>query len=154
MGSSLAYQRVWRQYGRTIASKLKALPLPASAGVFSFGRPKNEPSDTLSSRISLEDRAMPAHQGTTKPSAPNSCASRHPFRMPRSRRAMIYEGVEYVIRASLGRDQWTLLIYFPDKAESNPTVVKFSGSRDEAAAAARRRIDNWIKRQQTRNAAR
>jgi hypothetical protein len=43
--------------------------------------------------------------------------------------AMHYEGVEYVVRASLGRDQWTLLIYFPDRADSDPTVVKFSGSR-------------------------
>jgi hypothetical protein len=63
--------------------------------------------------------------------------------------AMHYEGVEYVVRASLGRDEWTLLIYFPDKTpDSRPTVVKFSGSRDEAGGAARRRIDNWIKRQQ------
>jgi hypothetical protein len=62
---------------------------------------------------------------------------------------MHYEGVEYVVRASLGRNEWALLIYFPDKApDSSPTVVKFSGSRDEAGAAARRRIDNWIKRQQ------
>jgi hypothetical protein len=62
---------------------------------------------------------------------------------------MHYEGVEYVVRASLGRDEWTILIYFPDKApDSNPTVVKFSGSRDAAAAVARRRIDNWITRQQ------
>jgi hypothetical protein len=45
---------------------------------------------------------------------------------------MHYEGVEYVVRASLGRNEW----------------AKFSGSRDEAGAAARRRIDNWIKRQQ------
>jgi hypothetical protein len=62
---------------------------------------------------------------------------------------MHYEGVEYVVRASLGRNEWALLIYFPDKApDSSPTVVKFNGSRDEAGAAARRRIDNWIKRQQ------
>jgi hypothetical protein len=65
---------------------------------------------------------------------------------------MVYEGVEYVVRASLGRDQWTLLIYFPDRAD--PTVVKFSGLRDEAGAAARRRIDNWIKRQKTKSGAR
>jgi hypothetical protein len=50
---------------------------------------------------------------------------------------MVYEGVEYVVRASLGRDQWTLLICFPDGAD--PTVVKFSGLRDEAGAAARRK---------------
>jgi hypothetical protein len=62
---------------------------------------------------------------------------------------MHYERVEYIVRAGLGREEWTLLIYFPDKApDSSPTVVKFSGSRDEAGAAARRRIDNWIKRQQ------
>jgi hypothetical protein len=64
---------------------------------------------------------------------------------------MIFEGVEYVVRASLGRDQWTLLIYFPDSAD--PTVVKFSGSRDKAGAAARR-SDNWIKRQKTKSGAR
>jgi hypothetical protein len=64
---------------------------------------------------------------------------------------MHYEGVEYVVRASLGRNEWALLIYFPDTApDSSPTVVKFNGSRDEAGAAARRRIDNWIKRQQRR----
>jgi hypothetical protein len=28
---------------------------------------------------------------------------------------MHYEGSEYVIRASLGRDGWTLLIYFPEQ---------------------------------------
>ena len=56
---------------------------------------------------------------------------------------MNYEGIDYVVRASLGRDQWTLLIYFSD----NATVVKFSGTRDEACAAARRRIDGWVKRQ-------
>ena len=62
---------------------------------------------------------------------------------------MHYEGVEYVVRASLGRDEWALLIYFPDKyPNSRPTIVKFSGSWDEADPAARRRIDNWIKRQQ------
>jgi hypothetical protein len=62
---------------------------------------------------------------------------------------MHYEGVEYVVRASLGRAEWALLIYFPDKApDTRPTVVKFTGSREEAGAAARRRIDNWIKREQ------
>ena len=62
---------------------------------------------------------------------------------------MNYEGVDYVVRASLGRDQWTLLIYFPDNSVAGAaTVVKFSGTRDEASAVARRRIDNWMKRQQ------
>jgi hypothetical protein len=65
---------------------------------------------------------------------------------------MNYEGIEYVIRASLGRDEWVLLIYYG--GNDNPTVVKFSGSRDAANAAARQRIDNWIKRQQQQKGAR
>jgi hypothetical protein len=40
---------------------------------------------------------------------------------------MNYEGIDYVVRASLGRDQWTLLIYFSD---TDATVVKFSGKTD------------------------
>jgi hypothetical protein len=55
---------------------------------------------------------------------------------------MHHKDIEYVVRASLGRDEWTLLIYFTDKA--NPTVVKFSGSRDEPCAEARLLI-GWIK---------
>jgi hypothetical protein len=49
----------------------------------------------------------------------------------------------------LGRDEWVLLIYYG--GDDNPTVVKFSGSRAAANAAARQRIDNWIKRQQQQN---
>jgi hypothetical protein len=63
---------------------------------------------------------------------------------------MYYEGIEYAVRAGLGRDEWTLLIYFPDKGGA-ATVVKFSGSREEASGAARRRIDNWIKRQRRKS---
>jgi len=40
------------------------------------------------------------------------------------------------------------------RSSTNPTVVKFSGSRDEAGAAARRSIDNWIRRQQMKNGTR
>jgi hypothetical protein len=48
---------------------------------------------------------------------------------------MHYEGIEYVVRGSLARDEWTLLIYFPDKAaDDNVTVVKFSGSRECGSA--------------------
>jgi hypothetical protein len=61
---------------------------------------------------------------------------------------MNYEGVDYVVRARIGRDEWTLLIYFPDNADSNATVAHFRGTRDEASAAARRRIDRWLKRRQ------
>jgi hypothetical protein len=63
---------------------------------------------------------------------------------------MNYEGIDYVVRASPGRDQWILLIYFSD---TDATVVKFSGTRDEATAAARRRIDNWVKRQRQKQRA-
>jgi hypothetical protein len=63
---------------------------------------------------------------------------------------MNYEGIDYVVRASPGRDQWTLLIYFSD---TDATVVKFSGTQDEASAAARRRIDNWVKRQRQKQRA-
>jgi hypothetical protein len=61
---------------------------------------------------------------------------------------MHYEGIEYVVRAGPGLDQWTLLIYFPQKGcDENATVIKFAGSREAATGAARRRIDNWLKRQ-------
>ena len=49
---------------------------------------------------------------------------------------MTYEGIEYAIRAGLGRDEWVLLISFPDNVGSNPSVVKFSGSRNDALAEA------------------
>jgi hypothetical protein len=35
---------------------------------------------------------------------------------------MIYQGIEYQVRASLGRDEWVLLIYFPDKPDGKATV--------------------------------
>ena len=33
---------------------------------------------------------------------------------------MTYEGIEFVIRAGLGRYEWTVTIHFPDASESNP----------------------------------
>ena len=63
---------------------------------------------------------------------------------------MNYEGIDYVVRASLGRDQWTLLIYYSD---NDATAVKFSGTRDEGGAAARLRIDTWLKRQRLKHRA-
>jgi hypothetical protein len=51
---------------------------------------------------------------------------------------MIYEDVEFVIRAGLGRNEWTLLIYYPDNADGNPTVLQFSGSRHDAIAHRRK----------------
>ena len=60
---------------------------------------------------------------------------------------MIYKGVEFVIRAGLGRHEWTLLICYPDNVNRSPTVSQFSGSMGDATASARRRIDGWMRRQ-------
>jgi len=32
---------------------------------------------------------------------------------------MNYEGIEYVVRASLGHNQWVVLIYYPDNTAGN-----------------------------------
>jgi hypothetical protein len=50
---------------------------------------------------------------------------------------MIYQGIEYQVRASLGRDEWVLLIYFPDKPDGKATISKFTGTRAEVAGACR-----------------
>src|SRR6185437_12991147 len=60
---------------------------------------------------------------------------------------MIHEGVEFVIRAGLGRHEWTLHICYPDNADRSPTVSQFNGSMGDATASARRRIDGWMRRQ-------
>ena len=61
---------------------------------------------------------------------------------------MIYEGIEYAIRAGLGRNEWALTISFADNIGSNPSVVNFSGTRKDALAEAKKRIDNWVKRRE------
>jgi hypothetical protein len=63
---------------------------------------------------------------------------------------MVYEGIKYLIRASLGRNEWALHIYYPDNAGGKATVSKFTGTPQEATAAARRRIESWLKRQRRR----
>jgi hypothetical protein len=40
-----------------------------------------------------------------------------------------YEDVEFVIRAGLGRNEWTLLIYYPDNTAATPP---FYSSADRA----------------------
>src|SRR5262249_22681861 len=54
--------------------------------------------------------------------------------------AVKYEGIDYVVRASLGHNQWVVLIYYPDNAEGNAATFNFEGPKHEAGAAARRRI--------------
>ena len=58
---------------------------------------------------------------------------------------MNHKGVEFVLLARPGRNQWTLVISYPRNV--NPTEVRVGGSRDEAIAAAGARIDRWLKRQ-------
>ena len=60
---------------------------------------------------------------------------------------MTHEGIEYVIRVGIGRNEWALLIYYPAKADGKPVVAKFTGTREAANAVARRKIDNWLKEQ-------
>ena len=59
---------------------------------------------------------------------------------------MTYGGIDYAIRAGLGRNERVLLISLPDNVGGNPSVVNFSGSRNDALAGAKKRINNWMKR--------
>jgi hypothetical protein len=59
---------------------------------------------------------------------------------------MTYDEIEFAIRAGLGRNEWALLISFPDNIGGNPSVVNFTGSRKDALAEAKKRIASWVKR--------
>jgi hypothetical protein len=56
-------------------------------------------------------------------------------------------GLMLAIRVGIGRNEWALLIYYPDKTDGKPVVAKFTGTREAANAVARRKIDNWLKEQ-------
>jgi hypothetical protein len=56
---------------------------------------------------------------------------------------MTYEGISFEIRAGLGRNEWTFLIAYPDRAEH--FVTQINGSRDDAIGAAHKRIDTWLR---------
>ena len=45
---------------------------------------------------------------------------------------MNYEGIQYVIRAGLGRNEWTIVISFPDASEplTRSSVISFQGTRE------------------------
>jgi len=64
---------------------------------------------------------------------------------------MVHEGIEYVIRASLGRDHWAVLVYFPNNADGIATVSQFCGTKHAAEGLARRLIDNWLQQRQRKN---
>ena len=57
---------------------------------------------------------------------------------------MVYREIKFLIRASLGRNEWALLVYYPDKVDGRATVSKFTGTPQQATAAARRKIDKWL----------
>jgi hypothetical protein len=63
---------------------------------------------------------------------------------------MTYQGIEFVIRAGLGRNEWIITIHFPEASEplARSSVVKFTGMRDDAIATAHKRIEGWLTRQQ------
>ena len=58
-------------------------------------------------------------------------------------RSMNHKGVDFLILARPGQDQWTVVISYP--GSTNPRAVPFEGSRDEAIAVARAKIDGWRK---------
>ena len=68
---------------------------------------------------------------------------------------MNYEGVEYVIRAGLGRNEWAIVIHFPGASEAlaRSSVVRLQGTREEANSVAHERIRNWLKRQRLKSGA-
>jgi hypothetical protein len=62
---------------------------------------------------------------------------------------MDYEGVEYVVRAGLGRNEWAIVIHFPGASEAlaRSSVVRLQGTREKANSVAHERTRNWLKRQ-------
>jgi hypothetical protein len=62
---------------------------------------------------------------------------------------MTYEGIEFAIRAGLGRNDWVATIHFPAANEPLPrsSIVMVTGTRDEAIALTQERIHNGWKRQ-------
>jgi hypothetical protein len=60
---------------------------------------------------------------------------------------MVYQQIEYQVRASIGRNEWVILIFYPDNAGGKSTTSKFTGTKEEAAGVACHKIDNWLKEQ-------
>jgi hypothetical protein len=61
-----------------------------------------------------------------------------------------YRGIEYALRQGIGRDQWVLIIHYP---ATGGVETRFSGTREEAHAAARQRIRDWSERQREKSRA-
>jgi hypothetical protein len=54
---------------------------------------------------------------------------------------MEYMGIEFTVRARLGRNKWALTILPKNR---DPVAFDFIGTRDEAIAAAHRSITRWL----------
>jgi hypothetical protein len=115
---------------------------PAPAGLFLDSR---FPACELSSCHVLVEFAYPIRQQAL---SGTRCASdRLSDALTIGRVTMIYRQIEYQLRAGLGRNEWVILIYYPDKADGKATVAKFSGTIEAANADARSKIDYWLKDQ-------
>jgi hypothetical protein len=60
---------------------------------------------------------------------------------------MNYKGVEYAIRLGVGRGEWVVAISLPDNAAGHAALLKITGTREQAGAAARQYIRDWMQRQ-------
>jgi hypothetical protein len=54
---------------------------------------------------------------------------------------MEYMGMEFAVRARLGRNNWALTILPKNR---RPITLDFIGTRDQAGAAAHRKITRWL----------
>jgi hypothetical protein len=59
---------------------------------------------------------------------------------------MEYMGIEFAVRARLGRNNWALTILPKNRG---PIRLDFIGTRDQAIAAAHRRINRWLENNPT-----
>jgi hypothetical protein len=54
---------------------------------------------------------------------------------------MEHMGIEFAVRARLGRNRWALTILPKNRG---PITLDFTGTRDQAVAAAHQSIDRWL----------
>jgi hypothetical protein len=113
-----------------IAISLSSNPLPPHASPLA--------------RPVLELEPVPGAAAAIRRAKPLRHDALEPFSNVVMFRSMNHKGVEFLIIARPGRDQWTVVISYP--RSTSPTKVPFEGSRDKAIAVARARIDGWLKK--------
>ena len=61
---------------------------------------------------------------------------------------MTYEGIEFVIRTGLSRNEWAVSIEFPNASDAlaGASVVKVTGTRDDEPPRVCRRLHVWMPR--------